>query len=80
MSVRIGRKMIVDYIEKGTDAEYVGWKKMAQGGAKEHPITSWTPVKTGSNVEFKFEVPIPNSCLEEVFKYLQEPQKYDDSL
>lgn len=82
MSIRIGRKMIVDYIERGADAEYGGWKKMAQGGSKEHPIVSWTPVKTGANVEFKFEIPVPNSTLEDLFRHLQEPDlkaKYDDS-
>lgn len=82
LSIKIGRKMIVDYIERAADNDFDGWKKMASGGSKKHPITSWTPLKAGQNVEIKYTVPIPNSNLDDVVRYLQDPDlksKYDET-
>lgn len=39
--------MIVDYIERAAENDFDGWKRMAQGGSKKHPISSWTPLKAG---------------------------------
>jgi len=74
--------MIVDYIERAADNEFDGWKKVSQGGSKKHPIVSWTPLKAGQNVELKFTIPIPNSHLDDIIRYLQDPdlrQKYDET-
>jgi hypothetical protein len=36
--IRICRKMIVDWIEAGSDADLEGWKKSSSGGSKKYPI------------------------------------------
>ena len=70
LSINIGRKMIVDYIERAADNDFDGWKKLGSGGKQKYQITSWTPLKSGQNVEIKYVVPVPNSNLDDIILYL----------
>jgi len=46
MILKIGRKMIVDYIEGGKDVDFDDWKKVAStGGLKNFLIGAFVPQK-----------------------------------
>jgi hypothetical protein len=52
VSLKISRKMIVDYIEQGkehTDLEFYK-KRDAKEGLKKHPIVSFVPKVQGPNI------------------------------
>lgn len=55
---------------------------MGKSGNKHHPIEAWAPVKTASTVVIKCIVPFPNSKLDDIVKYVTNPEfkkLYDDN-
>lgn len=68
----MSRKLIVDYIEAGTETDLYGWKNHSTGGSKKYPITAFVPEKNGSMVQTRFHIPLPNCKLEEVLKWINE--------
>ena len=58
VSIRIGRKIIVDYIEGQNDINFEDWKFYQKLGNKKNQITSWVPKKPGKTVKQKVITPI----------------------
>jgi len=83
MTIKIGRKQIVDFIERGNGQDMEGWKLGGtKGGIKGHPIQGYFPEKS-DHVKVKYIVPVPNVKLDDCILYLEDVDKrmqYDEGL
>ena len=83
MTIKIGRKQIVDFIERGNGMNMDEWRPShLKGGIKGYPIHGFTST-TSRNIKIKYNIPVPNSKLDVVLEYLSEPERrleYDEGL
>jgi hypothetical protein len=66
----MSRKLIVDYIENGTETNLENWKKHSTNGHKKYPITAYVPEKSSNMVQTRYHVPVPNCKLDDLVKWL----------
>ena len=90
LTIRISRKMIVDYIESGTDKDMEVWSKHSTSGVKKHPVVVYAPIKSHSTAmsgaeitKTRVDMPVPNCKLQDVIRFIESPDlkvKYDSSI
>ena len=85
MILKIGRKMIVDYIEGGKDQDFDDWKKVAStGGLKNFLIGAFLPQKQDNScISMRLVIPIPNCKFNDIFEYITNTERrliWDENL
>lgn len=86
VSIRIARKMIVDYIEAGFDSDMESWKVHSTAGNKKNQISVFVPsnLKGGQTIKLRYHVPLPKCKLEDALSCITDmsvrSQVYSDSV
>ena len=66
MAIKIGRKFIVDFVDKGAANDYERWKVYKTSPAyvkNKSGVISYVPIEPGPNCEIRLVVEAPNCTL-----------------
>ena len=83
LTLKIGRKMIVDWIEAGKDVDFEGWKPISVRHYKKDKIQAWSNLSKSSFVKQRIHTQFSNCKLDDILPYLLNFEKrklYDDSV
>lgn len=70
LTIKISRKLVVDWIESGDENDMTEWKQTHSGGHKKNSILGYMTTKPCPNVRTRIHVQFPNQSLDSILKYV----------